>query len=123
MSAKTICFGELLLRLSPPLHERLLQSASLSANFGGGEANVAVSLAHFGLDSRFVSRLPANAIGDAGVRALRAEGVGVDAVARGGARVGIYFAETGASQRPSRVLYDRGHSAISELTRASLDWP
>src|SRR5688572_18194797 len=122
MGPRTICFGELLLRLSPPGYERLLQSPLLEANFGGGEANVAVSLAQFGLNSSFVTRLPANALGDAALRALRAEGVGVDSILRGGSRIGIYFAETGASQRPSRVLYDRSHSAVSELERASLDW-
>ncbi|HEY1587490.1 MAG TPA: sugar kinase, partial [Polyangia bacterium] len=114
---------ELLLRLSAPDHERLLQSPHLGANFGGGEANVAVSLAHFGLESRFVTRLPDNAIGDAAVRALRAEGVGVDGIVRGGERVGIYFAERGASQRASMVVYDRAHSSASELSSSSIRWP
>jgi 2-dehydro-3-deoxygluconokinase len=120
---RTVCFGELLLRLSAPGHERLLQSPVLNATFGGGEANVAVSLAHFGMDSRLVTRLPANPVGDAAVRALRSEGVNVDAAERGGSRVGIYFAETGASQRASMVLYDRAHSSVSELEPATLDWP
>jgi 2-dehydro-3-deoxygluconokinase len=119
---KTVCFGELLLRLSAPAFERLLQSMTLNANFGGAEANVAVSLARFGLASHFVTRLPDNAIGDAAMRALRAEGVGVDVVQRGGARLGLYFAETGVGQRPSRVLYDRSHSAIAELGPRSIDW-
>jgi 2-dehydro-3-deoxygluconokinase len=123
MRNKVVSFGELLLRLSPPGYERLLQSPTLGATFGGGEANVAVSLAHFGLDSHFVSRLPANAVGDAAVRALRGEGVNVDAVQRGGERVGIYFAETGASQRASFVVYDRAHSAISEIEAGSVRWP
>ncbi len=122
MGPKTVCFGELLLRLSAPFHERLLQSPTLDANFGGGEANVAVSLARFGFDSRFVTRLPDNAIGEVALRSLRAEGVAVDGILRGGQRIGIYFTETGASQRPSRVLYDRRHSAISELGPASIDW-
>jgi 2-dehydro-3-deoxygluconokinase len=122
MAKKVVTFGELLLRLSPPGYERLLQSPTLQATFGGGEANVAVSLAHFGLDSHFVSRLPANAVGDAAVRALRGEGVRCDAVLRGGDRVGIYFAETGASQRASMVVYDRAHSAISEMEAASVRW-
>jgi 2-dehydro-3-deoxygluconokinase len=117
-----VSFGEILLRLSPPGFERLFQSPVLSATFGGGEANVAVSLAHFGSDSRYITRVPANPIGDAAVRALRAEGVDVRHVVRGGARLGIYFAETGASQRPSAVIYDRAHSSVSELTPDMVDW-
>ncbi|HEX6835085.1 MAG TPA: sugar kinase, partial [Polyangia bacterium] len=122
MRTKVVTFGELLLRLSPPGHERLLQSPMLQATFGGGEANVAVSLAHFGLGSRFVSRLPANAVGDAAIRALRAEGVDTTAILRGGDRIGIYFAETGASQRASMVVYDRAHSAIRDLDATSVRW-
>ncbi len=122
MSAKVITFGELMLRLGPPGFERLLQSPMLVATFGGGEANVAVSLAQFGLDSHYVTRLPQNAIGDAAVRALRAEGVATDLVVRGGSRMGIYFTETGASQRASTVLYDRAHSAISEMAPDAVDW-
>ena len=99
--AKIVTFGEIMLRLSPPGFERLFQSPSLSATFGGGEANVAVSLAHFGQESWYVTRLPKHAIGEAAVKALRAEGVRTDAIVRGGDRVGIYFAETGASQRAS----------------------
>ena len=108
-----VTFGEIMLRLSPPAFERFLQSPQFSATFGGGEANVAVSLAHFGLHSRYITRLPGQAIGDAAVRALRAEGVDTTFIARGGHRVGIYFAETGASQRPSTVIYDRAGSAVS----------
>src|SRR5579862_382276 len=119
---KTVCFGEIMLRLSPPGFERFFQSPELSATFGGGEANVAASLAHFGLESHYVTRLPAHAIGDAAVRALRAEGVRVDHVLRGGDRVGIYFAETGASQRPSTVVYDRAHSSIGEAQPGMFDW-
>ncbi|HVS12885.1 MAG TPA: sugar kinase [Thermoanaerobaculia bacterium] len=117
-----LAFGELMLRLSPPGFERLFQSPALSATFGGSEANVAVSLAGFGHDSRFVTRLPANPLGDAALAALRAEGVDVRFVARGGGRLGIYFAETGASQRPSRVVYDRAGSAIAELGERDVDW-
>ena len=123
MAAKVVTFGELMLRLSPPGFERLLQSPSLVATFGGGEANVAVSLAQFGLESWYVTRLPRNPIGDAALRALRAEGVHTGAIARGGGRVGIYFAESGASQRASVVVYDRAHSAISEMTPGTIDWP
>src|SRR5262245_40274154 len=111
-----------MLRLSPPGFERLLQSPVLSATFGGGEANVAVSLAHFGLESHYVTRLPAHAVGEAAVKALRAEGVRTDHVLRGGDRVGIYFAETGASQRASTVIYDRARSAISEMDADAVDW-
>lgn len=119
---KTVCFGEIMLRLSPPGFERLFQSPQLQATFGGGEANVAVSLAQFGCDSHYVTRVPATPIGDAAVRALRAEGVNVEHVRRGGSRLGIYFAETGASQRASTVVYDRAHSAISELAAGSVPW-
>jgi 2-dehydro-3-deoxygluconokinase len=122
MPTRVVCFGEIMLRLGPPGFERLLQSPVLSATFGGGEANVAVSLAHFGLDSHYVTRLPAHAIGDAAIRALRAEGVNTSHIVRGGNRVGIYFTETGASQRASTVIYDRAHSAISEIPPDAVDW-
>jgi len=122
MTPRVVCFGEIMLRLSPPGFERLLQSPALSATFGGGEANVAVSLAHFGVSSAYVTRVPSNAIGDAAVRTLRAEGVDVQHIQRGGSRLGIYFAETGASQRASTVLYDRAQSAISEIQPGAIDW-
>jgi len=117
-----VTFGEIMLRLSPPGFERFFQSPVLGATFGGGEANVAVSLAHFGLDSYFVTRLPKHAIGDAAVKAVRAEGVRTDFIQRGGDRVGIYFAEAGASQRASTVVYDRAHSAIADMQPGSVDW-
>jgi 2-dehydro-3-deoxygluconokinase len=119
---KVVTFGEIMLRLSPPGPERLLQSSTLSATFGGAEANVAVSLAHWGVESVFVSRVPQHALGDAAIRALRAEGVRTDAILRGGDRLGIYFAETGAGQRPSTVVYDRAHSAVSEIEPGAIDW-
>lgn len=119
---RVVTFGEIMLRLSPPGFERFLQSPMLSATFGGGEANVAVSLAHFGADSRYVTCLPSNAIGDAAIRVLRAEGVDVSAIVRCGDRIGIYFAETGASQRASTVIYDRGGSAISQIAADAVDW-
>jgi 2-dehydro-3-deoxygluconokinase len=119
---KIVTFGELMLRLGPPGFERLLQSPVLQATFGGGEANVAVSLAQFGLDSYYVTRLPAHAIGDAAIRTLRAEGVRTDFIERGGDRVGIYYTETGASQRASTVIYDRAHSAISEMEPGTVQW-
>lgn len=122
MSPKVISFGEIMLRLSPPAHERFLQTPAFVATFGGGEANVSVSLAHFGLDSWYVTRLPSNAIGDAAVRALRAEGVRTEAIVRGGDRVGVYYAEGGASQRASTVIYDRARSAIAEMDPGAVDW-
>ena len=120
---KVVTFGEIMLRLSPPGHERLLQSPTLSATFGGAEANVAVSLAHWGFDSTYVTRVPAHALGDAAIHALRAESVRTDYVLRGGDRLGIYFAESGASQRPSTVIYDRAHAAIADIDPAAIDWP
>jgi 2-dehydro-3-deoxygluconokinase len=122
MTQTVVTFGEIMLRLSPPGFERFFQSPVLSAVFGGGEANVAASLAQFGLGSRYVTRLPKHAIGEAAMRALRAEGIDTSFVQRGGDRVGIYFAETGASQRASTVVYDRAHSAISEIDPASVPW-
>jgi 2-dehydro-3-deoxygluconokinase len=122
MTARVVAFGEIMLRLSPPGFERFFQSPGLSATFGGGEANVAVSLAQFGLQSVFVTALPAHAIGDGAVRALRAEGVDTSHIVRNGDRVGIYFAETGASQRASTVIYDRARSAVSELAPDAVDW-
>jgi len=122
MTHTVVTFGEIMLRLSPPGFERFFQSPVLSAIFGGGEANVAASLAQFGLHSRYVTRLPTHAIGEAALRALRAEGIDTTFVLRGGDRVGIYFAETGASQRASTVVYDRAHSAISELDPAAVAW-
>ena len=119
---KVVTFGEIMLRLSPPGAERLLQSPTLCATFGGAEANVAVSLAQWGFESVFVTRVPPHAVGDAAIRALRAEGVRTDAILRGGDRLGIYFVETGAGQRPSTVVYDRAHSAISEVEPGAIDW-
>jgi 2-dehydro-3-deoxygluconokinase len=120
---KVVTFGEIMLRLSPPGHERLFQSPVLSATFGGGEANVAVALAHFGFDSYFVTRLPSHAVGDAVVRCLRGEGVLTEFIVRGGERLGIYFAETGASQRASTVIYDRAHASLTALERGMIEWP
>jgi 2-dehydro-3-deoxygluconokinase len=119
---KVVTFGEIMLRLSPPGFERFFQSPVLGATFGGGEANVAVSLAHFGLESYYVTRLPKHVIGEAAVKAVRAEGVNTSFIQRGGDRVGIYFAEAGASQRPSTVVYDRAHSSIAEMQPGTVDW-
>jgi 2-dehydro-3-deoxygluconokinase len=120
--SRVVTFGEIMLRLSPPGFERFLQSPVLGATFGGGEANVAVCLAQFGLESEYVTRLPSHAIGEAAIRALRAEGVQTGRILRGGSRIGIYFAEAGASQRASAVIYDRARSAISEMEPDAVDW-
>jgi len=122
MAHTVVTFGELLLRLSPPGFERFFQSPVLSATFGGGEANVAVSLAQFGLHSRYITALPRHAIGEAAMRALRSEGIDTSQIVRSGSRVGIYFAEMGASQRASTVIYDRAHSAISAMEPDAVDW-
>jgi 2-dehydro-3-deoxygluconokinase len=119
---KTVTFGEIMLRLSPPGFERFFQSPVLQATFGGGEANVAVSLAQFGLDSYYVSRVPANPIGDGAMRVLRGEGVHTGFVQRGGDRLGIYFAETGASQRASTVVYDRANAAVGQIQPGDVPW-
>ena len=120
--AEYICFGEIMLRLKSPSHERLFQSPNLEATFGGGEANVAVSLANFGCDAAFVSALPDNAIGDAAIRELRKFGVDTGHIKRVGDRVGIYFLETGANQRSSKVVYDRAGSSISTADSGDFDW-
>src|SRR6187431_981182 len=119
---KVVTFGEIMLRLSPPGFERFLQTPQFVATFGGGEANVAVCLAAFGIESYYVTRLPKHEIGEAAVRALRAEGVRTDYIVRGGDRIGVYYAEAGASQRASTVIYDRAQSAISQLTPDQVDW-
>jgi 2-dehydro-3-deoxygluconokinase len=114
--------GEIMLRLASPGHERLFQSPNLQATFGGGEANVAVSLAAFGIDAALVTALPDGPIGDAAIGELRRHGVDTSQIVRAGERVGIYFLETGADDRPSLVVYDRAHSAISEAEPGSFDW-
>ena len=119
---RVVTFGEIMLRLSPAGEERFFQSPRLQSYFGGSEANVAVSLAHFGVRSEYVTRLPANLIGDAALRALRAEGVVIDSALRGGSRLGIYFVEPGVDVRPMRVVYDRAPSAFSQLDPAEIDW-
>jgi 2-dehydro-3-deoxygluconokinase len=122
MNGRIVTFGEVMLRLKSPGHERLLQSPVLETSFGGGEANVAVSLAQFGLESAFVTALPANALGDACVQFLRGRGVDTSLIVRSGERMGIYYLEAGANQRPSRVIYDRAHSAIMDVAPAAFDW-
>ena len=122
MSAKVVTMGEIMLRLSTPGFSRFVQTQSFDVNYGGGEANVAVSLANYGLDSYFVSKLPSNEIGQSAINSLRRYGVKTDYVVRGGDRVGIYFLETGASQRASKVIYDRANSAVTTLESNELDW-
>ena len=120
--AKVVTFGELMIRLQPYHYERFVQASTLAFTFGGGEANVAVSLANFGYDACFVTKLPAHAIGQAAVNSLRRYGVDTSAIVRGGERVGIYFNEKGAAQRPSVCIYDRAHSAIAEADSGDFDW-
>ena len=120
--SKYLTFGELMLRLKSPGKERFLQSPSLEATFGGGEANVAVSLANYGLDAEFLSVIPDNAIGDAAIGELRRFNVDTSKVIRTAGRMGIYYLETGANQRASKVIYDRAYSAISLFDPAGYDW-
>lgn len=119
---KVITFGEIMLRLAPEGYQRFLQADKYNAVYGGGEANVAVSLARFGVESTYVTKLPAHEIGQGAVDALRATGVDVSRIARGGNRVGIYFCERGASQRPSKVIYDRAYSAFALSEKSDYDW-
>lgn len=122
MNGRIITLGEIMLRLKPPGTDRFFQSPALEATFGGGEGNVALSLAHFGQDVAFVSALPANPIADACVRFLRGYGVDTTLIRRQGERMGIYFLEAGANQRPSTVVYDRAHSAIATAKVEDFDW-
>ena len=119
---KVVTFGEVMLRLSTPGYLRFSQAHQFDATFGGGEANVAVSLANYGIDTQFVTRLPKNDIADMCVAELRGFGVGTDGIVYGGDRVGIYYLETGAVARGSKVVYDRAHSAISEIQPGMVDW-
>ena len=122
MAKRVITFGEIMLRLAPEGYYRFVQANNFGATYGGGEANVAVSLANYGFDAAFVTKLPKHEIGQAAVNELRRYGVDTSTITRGGDRVGIYFLEKGASQRPSKVIYDRAHSAISEATPEDFDW-
>src|SRR6188472_3476380 len=124
MAATTVTFGEVMLRLASPGFERLMQSPTLDATFGGGEANVAASLAGFGLPAAFVTILPqANPLADAAIGELRRHGVDTSHIVRSAGRMGIYFLETGASQRASKVVYDREASAFALADSESIDWP
>ncbi|WP_160680898.1 sugar kinase [Clostridium sp. C8-1-8] len=120
--AKVVTLGELLLRLSPPGNGRFLQASQFDLHFGGSEANVALSLALFGHQSVFISKIPSNPIGDSGIQILKKQGVDCSKIARGGERLGIYYLENGYSVRPSRVVYDRSHSAITEAEVSEFDF-
>ena len=122
MGKKVVTLGEIMLRLSTPGNTRFVQSDSFDVVYGGGEANVAVSCANYGHEAYFVTKLPKHEIGQSAVNALRKYGVKTDFIARGGDRVGIYYLETGASMRPSKVIYDRAHSAIAEADAADFDF-
>lgn len=122
-TGRVVGLGEVLLRLKAPGHERLLQSPSLEATFGGAEANVIASLAQFGLPTSFVTALPANPLGEAAVAALRAFGTDTGRIVRSGDRVGVYFLEAGAGPRSSGVVYDRAHSAMATARTEEFEWP
>lgn len=119
---KAVTFGELMLRLAPEGCLRFVQSEKYEATFGGAEANVAVSLSNYGINTAFVTKLPVHEIGQAAVNSLRKFGVDVGNITRGGERVGIYYCEKGASQRPSKVIYDRAYSSIAMAQKADFDW-
>lgn len=119
---KVVTFGEIMLRLAPIGYERFVQADTFGVTFGGGEANVSVSLANFGTDTSFVTKIPANEIGQSAVNSLRKYGVDTSLIVRGGDRLGIYYLEKGASQRPSKVIYDRAGSAIAKAEKKDFDW-
>lgn len=122
MDQKIVTFGEIMLRLATPDHQRFTQAFSYNASFGGGEANVAVSLANFGIESEFVTSLPDNDIGQAAKMELKRHSVGTNNILTGGERMGIYFLETGSVARPSKVIYDRAHSAIAKIKPGMINW-
>ncbi|MBX2963514.1 MAG: sugar kinase [Cyclobacteriaceae bacterium] len=120
--SKVVTFGEIMLRLATPGFLRFSQATELEATYGGGEANVAVSLANYGIDARFVTALPNNDIGDAAISSLKARDVDTSFIARNGERIGIYFLEAGAVSRGSKVIYDRAHSSFANLKKGAIDW-
>lgn len=119
---KFVCFGEIMARISPVGYKRVVQSTEFEITYGGGEANVAVSLANYGKEAAYVTKLPKNDIAESALRTLRAHGIDVSNVAFGGERVGTYYCEKGASQRASKVTYDRKYSSISMAEKADFDW-
>ncbi len=122
MMKKVVTFGEIMLRLTPPGYLRFSQASSFDVVYGGGESNVAVSLANYGIPVEFVTRLPHNDIGDCALMEMRKRGVGVNHIVRGGERLGIYFLEMGAVSRGSKVVYDRAHSAMATIEKGMIDW-
>jgi len=120
--SKIVCFGEIMLRLSPPNYQRFVQCDSFDVYYAGGEANVSVSLANYGLDAAFVTKVPAHEIGQAAVNELRRFGVDTSMIVRGGERLGIYYCEKGASQRPSKVIYDRKYASVAAADPSEFDW-
>jgi 2-dehydro-3-deoxygluconokinase len=122
MTNRVVTFGEIMLRLAPPGHQRFTQARCLDAVYGGGEANVAVSLANYGVSVDYVTRLPKNDIGEACLQFIRQYGVGTSKIVRGGDRLGIYFMEMGAAQRGSKVIYDRANSALATIEPGMIDW-
>lgn len=122
MSKKVVTMGEIMLRLSTPNNEKFIQADEFDINYGGGEANVAVSLANYGHEAQFVTAVPDNELGECAVAALRKYNVGTQNIARCGERLGIYYLESGSSMRPSKVVYDRAHSSISTATAADFDF-
>lgn len=119
---KVVCFGEIMLRLAPEGYYRFVQAEKFGATFGGGEANVSVSLANYGVNASYVTKVPDNDIAQACINSLRKFGVDTTSIVRGGERLGIYYLEKGASQRPSKVIYDRAYSSISMASRSDFDW-
>ena len=122
MKKRIVTFGEIMMRLNPTGYLRFLHADSFEASYAGGEANVAVSLANFGMNAAFISKVPTHEIGQNAVNALRHFGVDTEGVVRGGSRLGIYFVEKGASQRASKVIYDRAGSAIACASASDFDW-
>lgn len=120
--AKIVCFGEVMMRLNPEGYNRFVQAEKFEASYAGGEANVAVSLANYGNDASFVSKMPDNEIAQSAINSLRRFGVDTSKIVKGGPRLGIYFVEKGASQRPSKVIYDRAGSSIALAKREDFDW-
>ncbi|MBP5267407.1 MAG: sugar kinase [Ruminococcus sp.] len=119
---KVVTFGEILLRLSPEGHKRFLQAEGFDAVYGGGEANTAISLAQFGYDAKFITKLPDHEIGQAAINTLRQYGVDTSDILRGGDRIGLYYLEKGAAQRPSKVIYDRAGSSVAAAKAEEFDW-
>ena len=119
---KVVTFGEIMLRLSPEGYYRFLQANKFDVNYGGSEANVAISLANYGINSVFITKIPSNEIGQAAITTLRQYKVDTNSIVRGGERLGIYYMEKGASQRPSKVIYDRAYSSISQAKPTDFNW-